>query len=90
MSHPEGDEEHLENTEDHIAREGKRHDAQERGHGAEYNGGANLSLGVSNVSILRDVRVLMSVSGVEQRQGKASESSSRRGVRNKSGDAFLR
>ena len=75
MSHPEGDDdkEHLEKgAEDHIARESKWHDAQERSSGAEHNGGADLSHGVSNTSILRDIRVLLSVGewgGLNAREG---------------------
>ena len=86
MSHPEGDddEEHLEeNAEDHIARESKRHDAQERSSGAEHNGWADLSHGVSNASILRDIRVLLSVGKGDggKCEGRQDTNLSTRGVR---------
>lgn len=61
MSHPEGydNEEHLEeDAEDNITCKGKRHDTQERGDGSERNGGANLSQGIGNTGIFRDIRVL--------------------------------
>ena len=61
ISYPKGnnDEEHLEeDAEDHVVREGQRHDAQKRGRGTDHNRGADLPQSVGDTRIFGYARVL--------------------------------